>query len=328
MFRELLELISLQTFRVSPVRKVWLVLKICGFVTLLFVVSGGTITGSFPNELMLLLLVGLGANIGISLLRFWIVSTYRVRTKTPLEVRDNFIIGIDSLTSATVLVVVLGSVFPIFGLPLVPFLTSLSLFSVASAWLFKEYITNFIDSYRLMFSKDFLIGDYIKLNETNKGIITDITFRATKVKTDEGDMLFIPNTTLMNTEVTNFSKVKLKRILVPFEIDRDSVSDVADLGAYLRRAVVDAFPELITDDKVELKVSGYAKDTLACSCEVSLEQYSFALEAAIKTAVYESVLRYEKGSSTTRRVTLRSRHHKQTPIEATHVPTVVSEKIR
>lgn len=292
MLQELVSIVSLQTFRVSTARKAWLVVKVLCFTSLLYVVFTHEVLNSVPGEVVILLLVGLGANIGVSLLRFWIVSTYRIRTKVPLDTRDNFIIGIDSLTTVLVSIIIVGSVFPIFGLPLVPFLTSLSLFSVASAWLFKEYVTNFIDSYRLMFSKDFLIGDYIKIGDHSKGIITDITFRATKVKTDEGDMLYIPNTTLMNSEVVNYSKVKLKRIITKFSVSTSALQNMSEFEEYLTQKLQDEFQESLQLERVYLRVLDAGITESLCAFEVSTHTYTFAVEDRIHKTVYAAVVNY------------------------------------
>lgn len=292
MLKDIYAIVSLQIFRVSLTRKLWLVFKLVvfGFLIWFWFLHEHLSESSLSQELMLLMLVGLGANIGVSLIRFWIVSTYRIRTKQPIGERDNFMMGVDSLSNLLVLLIIIGGIFPVFAIPFTSFLTSISLFSVAIAWLFKEYLTNFFDSFRLMFSKDFLIGDYIKISDTSKGVITDITFRATKVKTDEGDVLFIPNTTLMNTEVTNYSKVKYKRITVPFNISINSLRDFERFESHLAKQLLEEFTDLIDPEKIFLRIKNIDNGHVDCALEVAIDSYSFGIEDRIHKKVYKTIL--------------------------------------
>lgn len=263
------------------------------FLALYVFISGaGELFVTRPT--LLLGVVLLGTLFVGAMVRIAFIVTYRSRQNLALGEHDNFVLGIDSLINLLVVVIVLGSIFPIYKIPFVTFLTSLSVFSVAIAWLFKEYLTNFFDSFRLMFSTDFRIGDYIKVNNDSKGIITDITFRATKVKTDEGDVLFIPNTTLLSSEVTNYSKVKLKRIIVPFALPVNQTSSLQALEEHLGQAISNGFPDLIELDKVFLRIKGMEEGEISCALEISVREYNFMIEDNIKRAVYEAVLAVKK----------------------------------
>lgn len=229
-----------------------------------------------------------------SILKIIVLSNYRRKMNIVPGEQDNFVLGIDSATNAVVVILILGSVFPVMGVPFGSFLTSLSVFSVALVWLLKEYLTNFIDSFRLMFSNDFLIGDYIKVNENSKGIITDISFRATKVKTDEGDVLFIPNSTLMNTEVVNYSKVRLKRIIVQFTLPTVSVGSVSELEQVLTEEVNAAIDEQIDSKRTFLRILGVKEGESSFAFEISIHNYSFASESKVKRAIYERVIDHNR----------------------------------
>ena len=286
-------LLAAQPLLVSPRRKFWFIFKVLAVIFLVWFAEPYTQALLIPTEeVITLATIFLSASIVFSVGRFFIVTAYRKRVNIAVGEQDNFIIGIDALSSLCVVLITLGSFFPVFGIPFTNFLTSLSLFSVASAWLFKEYISNFIDSYRLMFSRDFLIGDYIKLNDNTKGIITDITFRATKLRTDEGDVLFVPNSTLMNTEVTNYSKVKFKRIIVPFTVATSQIADIPKFEGHIRRYLIEAFPELIREQKTFLRIKDIQHEVTSCAFEVAIDQYSFSIENDIHKATYAAVLSF------------------------------------
>lgn len=290
MFRDIFSLVSMRTFLVSTKRKLTFILELLAFLLLLWQLDSIATLSSIPQPYFELLIVFLGANVLVSIVRFSIITSYRRRLKIPTGTVDNFVLGMQSISSIVVVAVTLASVLPIFSIPVSSFLTSASLFSVAFVWLFKEYLTNFFDSYRLMFSSDFKLGDYIQVNTVAKGVITEITFRATKLKTDEGDMVFIPNTTLMNSEVTNYSKVKFKRISIPFAVESKRLDDVNAFEAHLTSILTAAFPDLVEADKCFLRISGIENGYTTCLFEVSIDKYDFATEAAIKKEVYRTIL--------------------------------------
>jgi small conductance mechanosensitive channel len=294
MFRTILSIISLRRFTVSSRRKYWFVVKLValGLLSYLYYELEPSMHRS-ESGWLLLLIVYLATSAMVSMVRFWIVTAYRRRTQLPAGEADNFTLGVDAASTILVTLFVLGSLFPIFGLPFAESLMTLSVFSVAAAWLFKEYFTNFIDGFRLMFSRDFLIGDYIKIGAQAKGVISDITFRSTKVKTDEGDVLFVPNTTLLNSEVTNYSKVKLKRVIVPFTVSAHQLREVERFERSLIEAVEVALPGAVQTEKMYLRITGVETGHTQCQLEVSVDTYSFSIEETIKKTVYRAVLRYQ-----------------------------------
>lgn len=280
-----------------PVSRRRIVTSIISAVGLAILVFFGEVivssTGLAPEFVRLLTIVFACIFVG-SVLKIALLYNYRRRKKIQPGDKDNFVIGIDAATNFIILLLTIGSIFPVFGFPFREFLTSLSVFSVALVWLFKEYLTNFMDSFRLMFSADFLIGDYIKLNDNSKGVITDITFRATKLKTDEGDVLFIPNTTLMSTEVTNYSKVRYKRIMVKFSLPTAKVGSVSKLEKVLTEEANEVCKEKIDTARTFLRITDVSKGHTSFSFEVSVNNFNFTVEDQVQRAVFERVVDYSR----------------------------------
>jgi len=171
--------------------------------------------------------------------------------------------------------------------------------------IFRDYISNFLDSFRLMFSTDFQIGDYIKVSEFTKGFVTDISFRATKLKTDNGDILYIPNTKLITSEVVNFSKTKFKRIAVPFTVPTSSVINVTAFEEGLKRGLQKAIPDLVKEEKMYLKITNINDWQTVFSFEVSVDHYNFSIEERVAKLVYQLVLSEQAGVQLPETVILR-----------------------
>lgn len=271
-------------------RKIFWLFHIVASVALIFLMQSTWIQSSIPSAFISLLLVILLTNIVLTTLKMLIIAAYRKRNKIENLETDNFIIGIRKLGNLVWFLVIVSSLFPIFNIPFLPFLTSLSVFSVAFAWLFKEYIINFFDGFRLMFSPDLRIGDYIKVNDSAKGIITDITLRDTKIKTDDGDLLLIPNTNLMSTEIINFSKVRFKRICVNFQIPLDKIKDVSALEKNLTSTAMEALPDSIDTSRIFLRLITIEQNHVHCAFEVSIDEYSFSAEDILQRSILDAVI--------------------------------------
>lgn len=267
------------------------------FVTLAFVVSGFVYYGGYtqpymPQSWLVLVIVFLALNFLVGSVTFLIVSAYRQRSNLEVGERDNFILGVDALGRTFVAVATFGSILPIFDIPFHQFLTSLSLVAVALVLIFKDNIANFLDGYRLMFSSDLLIGDYIKINDSSKGVIRDISFHTTKLRTDDGNILSVPNSHLVNGEVTNLSKMRLKRITVRFTVPTKALSSLDSFEEMLVNKLTEKFPEIIDADKIFLRIMALEPDKVSCDLEISVDQYSFKVEKKITKFAYKKVLEH------------------------------------
>jgi len=292
---------------VTRQRKILFLLKIIFLVAIVFGRYYEILGTYLPVQIWEVLTVYLVASIILNLVRFFAITAYRRRCQLPVGERDNFVLGVDSLVALVVFVVTAVSLFSIFDVALQTFLTSISLFAVALVLIFRDYISNFLDSFRLMFSTDFQIGDYIKASEFTKGFIIDISFRATKLKTDNGDVLYIPNTKLITSEVVNYSKTKFKRIVVPFTVPTSSIPDVTVFEENLKTNLQKALPDLVVEKKMYLKITDIHDWQTVFSFEVSVDQYNFSIEERVSKVVYQLVLAEQKNTVTPTNVMMQNR---------------------
>lgn len=284
--------LATRSSHVSIQRKVWLLVVTLLLAEAIFAYHSGFTNEYFTRPWLTLIIVFLSLNLVTGILSFLIVSTYRQRSHVPAGEQDNFILGIDALGRTIVIVATLASILPIFGIQFHQFLTSFSLVAVATVLIFKDIIANFIDGYRLMFSSDLLIGDYIKVNDSARGVIRDITFHSTKLRTDDGNILYVPNTQLINGEVINFSKLRYKRIVIDFKVPTKVLANSTAFEDYLLGELTQQFGEMVDPDKVFLRIEKVEKEDTECKYEISVDQYSFKIETKITKFVYQKVIDY------------------------------------
>ncbi|MDZ5473826.1 mechanosensitive ion channel family protein [Bacillus sp. 31A1R] len=91
------------------------------------------------------------------------------------------------------------------------FIAGLGLGGLAFALAAKETISNLFGGVVIVTEKPFTIGDWIKTPSV-EGIVEDITFRSTKIRTFAQALVTVPNSTLANEPIVNWSKMGKRQI--------------------------------------------------------------------------------------------------------------------
>lgn len=87
----------------------------------------------------------------------------------------------------------------------------LGLGGLAFALAAKEAVGNLIGGIVIVTEKPFSIGDWI-LTPSVEGTVEDINFRSTKIRTFSQALVTVPNSTLANEPITNWSRMGKRRI--------------------------------------------------------------------------------------------------------------------
>ncbi|QHA90457.1 mechanosensitive ion channel family protein [Bacillus sp. N1-1] len=98
-----------------------------------------------------------------------------------------------------------------FGYDVNGFITGLGLGGLAFALAAKETIENFFGGIVIITEKPFSIGEWIKTPSV-EGVVEDITFRSTKIRTFAQALVTVPNARLANENITNWSKMGKRQI--------------------------------------------------------------------------------------------------------------------
>lgn len=105
----------------------------------------------------------------------------------------------------------------------------LGLGGLAFALAAKEAVGNLIGGIVIVTEKPFSIGDWI-LTPSVEGTVEDINFRSTKIRTFSQALVTVPNATLANEAITNWSKMGKRRITfqmgLPFGTPKEKIQNV------------------------------------------------------------------------------------------------------
>lgn len=118
------------------------------------------------------------------------------------------IMPITSLTQNIARIVIFGVGFLIImhtiGISIAPILATLGVGGLAVALALQDTLGNIFAGFYIAISRQLRIGDYVKLDSGEEGYITDITWRATRIKALANNEILIPNEKLTKAICTNY----------------------------------------------------------------------------------------------------------------------------
>ena len=122
-------------------------------------------------------------------------------------------IGMFAIKSIKVFIIMLGvvAIFKEWGIDVTTFIASLGLGGLAFALAAKDTAANLFGGFAILTDKIFKIGDWIKVGGV-EGTVEDIGMRTTKIRAFDKGLITVPNATIANSSVLNFSRRDRRRI--------------------------------------------------------------------------------------------------------------------
>ncbi|GAJ99727.1 potassium efflux system KefA protein [Geomicrobium sp. JCM 19055] len=127
---------------------------------------------------------------------------------------------------AIIIALTLTVVLDTWGFDINGFIAGLGLGGLAFALAAQDTIGNFFGGIIIVTERPFKKGDWIE-TPTVEGIVEDISFRSTKVRTFSEGLVTVPNSTLAHEPITNWSEMNKRQIA--FEIQFPFETPIASL---------------------------------------------------------------------------------------------------
>ena len=140
------------------------------------------------------------------------------------------------------------------------FIASLSIGSLAVAFAAKDALANVFGSLVILLDRPFKVGDWVLANGI-EGIVEKVSFRRTCIRTFPQELVYVPNSLLSNTPITNFTMREKRRIDFTLGLTYSSTAQqleelVAKLKDYL------AHNEHLYDDDIRVHFVNYNNSSL------------------------------------------------------------------
>jgi MscS family membrane protein len=148
-------------------------------------------------------------------------------------------------------VVVLGVLFVLqnWGVDVGSLLAGLGLGGLAVALAAKDTLSNLFGSVTLFTDRPFQVGDWIVLDGQVEGVVEDVGFRSTRIRTFPDSVVSLPNGRVADARIENMGQRRRRRVRTVLALTYDTPPErlqsyVQSVRAYLRSRP-DVFPEQI-----------------------------------------------------------------------------------
>ena len=135
----------------------------------------------------------------------------RVFTTKDLDVAISFIPFITKFIKITLISFAVIFIIQEWGYNIGALITGLGIGGVAIALAAKDTLANFFGSIMILFDRPFKVGDWIVSSDA-EGIVEDIGFRSTRIRTFAKALVAVPNSKLATDAITNWSRRDRRRI--------------------------------------------------------------------------------------------------------------------
>lgn len=171
------------------------------------------------------------------------------------------------------------------GIPLDKLTVVLGALSVGIGLGMQNIVNNFVSGIILIFEKPFQIGDFVELAD-KKGKIQDIGIRASKMLTQQGAEVIIPNGDLISNRFTNWtinSAYVQSEIVLKINIS----SDIEKVSGIITEEIGKS-DVLVKDEKPEILINSISADTIELSILIWIS--SVYAEPKFKNQLFRSLI--------------------------------------
>jgi small-conductance mechanosensitive channel len=115
------------------------------------------------------------------------------------------------------------SALTVLGVSIAPMVTALGVGGLAVGLALKDTLENLFAGINLLMERAIRVGDFIRLESGQEGIVTDINWRTTRVRLLANNIVVIPNGKLAQSVITNYYlPEKRLSLLIPVSVSYDT----------------------------------------------------------------------------------------------------------
>lgn len=188
------------------------------------------------------------------------------------------------IINALLLMIGLGVALGVFEVSVFPALTALGVGGLAVALAFQDTLSNVFAGVNLSAAGQIRIGDFIGLDDKVEGVVTDIGWRMTTLRSLNNLMIFIPNKKLGEAVVTNYNRPDPSMwIELAFRVGLDQDPERVEAIAAAALGEAHAAGEGLAKEAPLIRFRAISADALEFRAYVQIEHFSarFSLRHAL-----------------------------------------------
>jgi small-conductance mechanosensitive channel len=147
------------------------------------------------------------------------------------------------ILKGTVFIIGCLTILAALGVQITPLLTALGVGGLAVGLALQDTLANLFAGVHILLEKSIRLGDFIRLETGQEGLVEDITWRTTRIRLLPNNMLVIPNKKLSESIVINYHLPEKKMTLsIPLSVSYSA--DPTQVEAILLDELTRALPEV------------------------------------------------------------------------------------
>jgi len=178
------------------------------------------------------------------------------------------------------------------GIAIAPLLTALGVGGLAVALALQDTLANLFAGIHILVEKSVRVGDVVLLESGQEGSVLDITWRTTRIRTLQNNIVVIPNNKLAQSVVTNYSLPE-PHLTLQIPVGVDYASDPRQVERVLLDAAVQStreVPGLLGDPAPVVRFApgfGPASLDFTVNCQVAAYADQVAVQSELRFRIVE-----------------------------------------
>lgn len=178
---------------------------------------------------------------------------------------------LSSFIKIVMYIIIAITVAMILGVPATSFITILASCGVAIGLALQGSLSNFAGGLMILFFKPFKVGDFIETSGES-GTVVEISVVYTELLTPDNKRITLPNGTLTNSVIKNYSSEKLRRVDLSFNVAYDSNDETVKS---LIGDVIKANSKALQDPQPFISVSEHSANSLVYAVRIWCENADY-----------------------------------------------------
>ena len=201
--------------------------------------------------------------IGLLLIK-WITKYLNIRIQKSPRLDDTLKAFISPLVGTVLKILLLVSVIKILGIDTSSFIAVIASAGIAIGLAFQGTLANVAGGLLLLILRPFKVGDYIEVNSFS-GTVEAIQLLYTHIVTIDNKVIYIPNGSLTNTSIVNYSVKETRRLDLSFAVSyKNDTAHVIDT----LRGVIENHDLILKDPEPFIRMTEHGENGIVYTARV------------------------------------------------------------
>lgn len=192
------------------------------------------------------------------------------------------------------IIIIIGSIYvlDIFDVDITALIAGLSIGGLALALAAQDTVKHLIGSVMIYADKPFKLGDFIILGDVT-GVVEDVGFRSTRIRTPEGNLVSLPNGALVDMTVVNRGHSRFRRFKITIGVAYYTPVDLVEKFVEGLRTIHNTHPET-NKENYNIHLNNMGSSALEILFNININANDFANDLKIREEIIFSILRLAK----------------------------------